>query len=792
MNKNSFIKRFLPKTGTAILVLSIILLFFQETSAQKIFKANPANQAKDVKPDSAAKKVGNIKIPPATVLLTDTLKFDAKTQGILNRILFPIRFKANRNRTEKKRIYDFMLELVKNKQLNIDSATVNEIMIQLDTINSSSLTNKKSIEAIIIANNLYKKTSKVVVDSLKTMMSAVIQETENSNSQEKRDLNAKVNDDLKKIRSIQYSRASGLAIRDTIVKRDTIKKIDSLFYREISIEPKIKIIGWYNQWMKDQYLNFNYNYLSAINLYGYELMATGECGNPENIEDFTKPGGIVETAQSNSCDVYLTIYNKKPEQISKFLSSGTAQSILFQHIDSLIQANHLNGINIYFDYIKTDDADKFVQFISNLQRNLKEIDAALRLNISIPAIKDDKALAQSKAYKFSELNPLVDYYLVLTDQITNSGFGLAQSSNPLFSSDKFGSRSIEQTMGFYSNGKIPSSKLILTVSYSGLIWKVKDFSGELNSTTYDDSTYNDILKKYVTQKVSGRTVIEGFDPDQVSAFLNVVEKDPTKKKQIWYDNFRSLYVKYNWALKNGFGGVSIRGLGYDDGYSELWNALGAALIKIDTVVVDVKVVKSDTLKKLTITDYLNVFVEDFKWAVAADLEYRDPKTNTRCDCMYNEDSIRKYRNSPVLWYEWQKYNSKTTSKDNGNILDSSLRCKCLFARWDIYAGIFRWCWAISLSSMLLLYLVSGYFERYKAGSAKAKNIVKIAQGLFFILFIFAISFWLYLSPSVALIGASSAGSNIGILFIALFFGTFLGWIMNSWYNKNKRVSRNLP
>jgi hypothetical protein len=51
---------------------------------------------------------------------------------------------------------------------------------------------------------------------------------------------------------------------------------------------------------------------------------------------------------------------------------------------------------------------------------------------------------------------------------------------------------------------------------------------------------------------------------------------------------------------------------------------------------------------------------------------------------------------------------------------------------------------------------------------------------------------LYLSPSVALIGASSAGSNIGILFISLFFGVFLGWIINSWYNKNKRVSKNLP
>ncbi|MFA5329575.1 MAG: glycosyl hydrolase family 18 protein [Prolixibacteraceae bacterium] len=776
----------------AILVLSTAFLFCHEASAQKIFKVVPENQVKAVKPDSAAKKTGNIEITPSTVLLTDTLKFDAKTQGILNKILQPIKFKANRNRTEQKRIYDFMLDLIKNKQMNIDSATVNEIMIQLDTINLSSLTNKKSIEDIIIANNLYKKTSKVVVDSLKTLMSAVIQETESSNSQEKRDLKTKVSDDLKKIRSIQYSRASGLAIRDTIVRRDTVKKIDTTFYREISIEPKIKIIGWYNQWMKDQYLNFNFNYLSAINLYGYELKATGECGNSNDLAAFAKPGGIIKTAQNNSCDVYLTVFSKMPSVVSKFLNSQSAQNTLIQKIDSLIATNQLNGINIYFDYVKTVDADKFVQFIANLRQNLKGIDAAIRLNVTIPAISDDNSLAHISAYKFSLLNPLVDYYQVLTDQIIDPGLGLAQSASPLFSSDKFGSRSIEQTMGFYSNGKIPSAKLILTVSYSGLEWQVKDFSGELKSTIYQDTPYNDIVKNYLTQKVSGRTVIEGFDPDQVSAYLNVVGKDQAKKNQIWYDDFRSLYLKYNWALENGLGGVSIRGLGYDDGYSELWNALGAALIKIDTVVVDVKVVKRDSLKKLSLTDYLNIFIEDFKWAVAADLEYQDQKTNTRCDCLYNEDSIRKYRNSPVLWYEWQPYNSQTANKDNGNILESSLRCKCLFARWDIYAAILRWFWIISLSSIAILYLVSGYFERYKVGSSKAKNIVKIAQSLFFIAFIFTISFWLYLSPSVALIGASSAGSNIGILFISLFFGVFLGWIINSWYNKNKRVSKNLP
>lgn len=734
-----------------------------------------------------------IKIKPSTINLEDTLKFDQKTQGILNKIIRPVKFRANRDRNEKDRVYHFMLDLVKKGQLNIDSATVNEIMIQLDTIDTASKTNKKSIEDLISTNKLDKKASKAVVDSLKTQMTAVIQENADSNNQKKRDLISKVNDYLKKIRTVQYSCASGLGLRDTILKRDTVKKVDTLLYREICLEPKIKIIGWYNSWMKDEYLNYNYNYLQAINLYGYELGADGTCENRDDLDEFQKPGGIIEYTKNQACNLLLTVYSKNPTRISKFLGDQAAQNMLIGQLDTLIDRNNLNGINIYFDFVSPGDKEKFVQFITKLYQNLKNKNGALSLDISVPPIKDDESLTEISAYNFQELNPMVNYYLVLTDRMVGKNTALAQSMSPLFNSDKYGKHTIESTIGFYSNGKIPVSKLIMTVSYLGTGWQVDDFSGELKTKAWKDLEYSGIYENYINKKVSGRTVIEGFDPDQVSAYLNVAGKNPADKMQIWFEDFRSLYLKYNWALENGLGGVSIRGLGYDDGYSELWNIMGAALIKIDTTVVNMKIVKQDsTLKALKLADYLKVFFADFEWAVAADLEYHDPKTNGTCDCLYNEDSIRKYRKSPLLWHEWQPYNSKATNKDTGKILNSSLTCKCLFARWDIYASIFRWTWIISLGTITLLYLFSRYFERYKLGTRRVRDLIKIAQGLFFIVFIFTISFWLYLSPSVALIGASSSGSNIGILFIALFFGGLLGWITNSWYNKNKRVPKNLP
>lgn len=731
--------------------------------------------------------LAQVKIDSSALILVDTLKFDAKTHGILSKIIQPIKFKDNRDRREKKRIYDFMQELIHNGQLQIDSSTVYDIMVQLDTIYSTNTSTKKIIDDIIATNELDKKASEEVVESLKTKMSAVILENASNNIKEKRALMTDVNKDLKEIRKVKYSYTSGKG------KRDTFPMGDTLYFIERVLNPKIKVIGWHNSWIKDEYLRYNYNYLSSINLYGYELSPTGKNKKPEYIDDFKKPGGIIESAQDNGCDVHLTVYSKLPSEIRKFLNDTIAQNNLIAELNTIINNNNLKGINVYFDGTGVADAPGFVQFISKVRVLLNSIDKSYELNITLPAIVGDASLSEIGAYDFSNLNPLVDYYLVLTDRMVGKNVKIAQSASPLFNSKIYGNRSIESTFGIYSQVGIPLPKLIMTVSYLGVEWKVNDFSGDLQSAWGKDIKYTDILKKY-SINTNGRTITEGFDPDQVAPFLNVIDQGSDNLKQIWFEDSRSLYLKYNWALENELGGVSIRGLGYDDGYPELWNVLGASLLEIDTVWVGLKSTKVDTTAvELTFSDYLKVFIEDFKWAVAVDLEYLDSTSNPIiCDCMYNEDTIKKYIHSPIIWRQWQPYKSKSIYGINENVLRSSNLCSFLFTRWDIYASIFRWCWTISLILIVVFYLSSLQLERYKLGKGVVLNTIKIGQGLSFIAFVLAICFWLYLSPSVELIGAASEGSNIGILFISLFFGGFLGWLLNSWYNKNKRIPKNLP
>lgn len=751
------IRKTFPKTGLIILLIIVACIVQTETSAQ-------------------------VTINPATIKL-DRNSDKKPAKGILQ----PIKFKANRDKTENDRIYKFL-----NERLKIDPSTVNQIMIQFDTLVARNSSTKAGIKSIIETHNLEKKANQAVIDelekqmgasfdSLKTKMDVVLQENSNNNSQAKRDLLSKNNNILKDVREVLYSEASNLAGTNNYVKKDTI------YFFKRSLNPKIKVIGWQSPEMNDEFKNYNYNYLSSINLTGYSLSDSGKNNNPEDIRKFQAQGGIIELAQSKGCDVHLTVYNQNTADIKNFLGDNLAQKILITELDTLIRKSNLKGINIYFGDIS--DPTGFIRFIKTLRENLRMQNNAIQLNVTIPAIKNDNvSLKKISGYNFPELNSLVDYYFVMTDQITDSEIGIAQSSSPLLNSDKYGKSSIESTIGLYANGKIPISKLIMIVSYTGTLWKLNNLEGnQQNDKVEKDITYSDIIKNYLNKTPENQTVIQGYDPDQVATYLNIIGPKPTDKEQIWYEDFRSLYEKYNWALDNGLGGVCIKGIGEDDGYSELWDAIGASLIRIDTIHVDKKHVVGKPA--LTLSHYLNLFIEDFQWAMENKLNYKDPKAeNSTCECDYSPSYIKKYRSSKLLWTDYQDYDM-----DNTNTLENLQLCNYLWVRWEIYSIVSKWCGITCILLFFIFWGFSSYLARYKLGSNTIINIMLISRGIFIFISFFALLLYLIFAPQTTILEGANHGAKYFILMGIIFLVGVIGaWIVARMLYKNMYVRKNMP
>lgn len=774
------------KTGLLVLFLFVACMFPIETIAQDTL------------------------IKPKPVHLTDTLDFDKKTKGLFKKIIQGIKFKQNRDNNEKERVYQFMLELIKDNNLNIDSnidkitevidsinraesLVIGGINVKMDSINEKVKSNKETIDSLQIS----------VIEAFKVRLDSIINEQAKNYFIEQHKQDSIYEESLKGLKSVQYScRCLEQMPDDPAIEKDSI-----------CLRPRMKIIGWHGYSESTAFKNYNYNYLSAINLDSYELSIAGENKNPKKIEEFKKDGGVIDFAKKNCTDVYLTIHNKSKKEVTEFLKYKDSQNRLIDELVTLLDDEKINGVNIYFEVVSEGDNEAFRLFMKELHE-LKANYPQMVLNLTIPAIYNDESLNRVGAYNFVELNSMVDNYLVLTDKMTSLRNSLAQASSPLYSDDTAAYGTIQSTIDFYTNGKIPSSKLIMTVSYIGIAWPVWDFvKGNVirssNNYAYEIQ-YNLILEKFKNNKDRKNNIKNGFDPVQVAAYLdytNTTDFFEPRYTKIWYENKESLKRKYKWVLDNRLAGVAIRDLGLDDGYTDLWNVLGTTLVKIDTLNTESQRVTAPC-KYDTLSPYVNIFKGE-TW----DNLYRNFQLYPADSSMVRYSRLTKKwvdstdkRYFARVWsdFKWasasgEKTNYKTkyfkedVSNESNALMNNKNTCDCLQRRFVIYA---RTSFYIGLFCVLIFILLGfriNYFNRYNIGSPLRRNINKKVGYLFIILAALFFLFWLYISPEFPAIGASNDGdSDYFVMIFPLAIGIIIGIFVLRSINKGKYIRKDLP
>jgi len=751
-------------------------------------------------------------IKPKRLYLKDTT-YSKETEGIFKRLLQAIKFRENRNIKEQERVYQFIDELIENRDLNIDS-NIKEINRVLDSLNKADGIIKKidTIEQKISNNQKNIDSLRVkVIDSFRvafeTALDSVVKKSMKSYLTKQHQKDSTYQEKLEELRSINYT------------CKCLENKSDSLI--QPCLKPKTKIIGWHKFSEKDEYKNYNYNYLSAINLYGYELGPDGKAMNPNNLRTLNNSQGVVSLANKYGTDIYLTIFNNSAKEVSQFLTkNNNAQNILINELNSLASAEIINGVNIYFNDILKKDSHNFVYFIQKLSDKLEEYCPQLVINITIPAIYDNNSLENVSFYNFHELNKVVDNYIVLTDKMTSLNNNWAQPASPLYSDDKSGFGTIESTINFYANGKIPLSKLIMTVSYQGLAWPVLDFVGNskgevdpYRKNPHDLIKYKDILKDYVNNRnrKSELSMTQKFDSVQVSAYLNIIDSinyfEP-QKTQLWYENKTSLEIKYKWLLDKELAGLSIRELGYDDGHSDLWDALGASLIEIDSTNKSTKKLKQCLFKLISNKDLLDtkVFVknkysiqsvnEDSFWYKYQEYDYsRDDD-----DSWYHKYLKKSFLYSEYRWAEeplteyvtkFGKSDLKITS--NKKYLADEEACECLYERFIILSHISFLMLFICILIISSLILIKNYLDRLNKGRKWQHFILKNLIVIFKLLSVILLLWGLYINPRFNKFGAGNEGElGFVYLFLIVFFGIIVGVFGYYRYIKGDYFSKNLP
>ena len=756
----------------------------------------------------------SIAIQPSTLQL-DPEAPEEKPKGIFKKALQAFKFRENRNRKEKERMYQFLKQKIDTNALKIDPTTILKISKQLEVLTqeiAESKAKEQSLEELIASLQKVEEAEEpeVDIDSLKAKIISVIQESIDANKKEKLDLALKISDffntssGVDKTCSTPYFLSSDER-KDSIIQGDTLKR----YFKEC-LEPKIEVMGWYKAPLQNNFRNHQWNYLSIVNLYGYEVSATtGKTKKPKYVDEFIN-SGLITNAQDHGNKVFLTVYNSSQKEVTKFLRDDKVQQVFFWELGKVLDLGNLQGVNIYFKNLASKDEALFTAFMERLEQEMQHRKAPVQLAITMPPIINTASQKKTTAYNVEALNVITDHFIVLTDELINYKSNIAQSSAPLYQSNQKVSGTIASNVKYYTDVGLPTSKLIITVSYQGVEWKVEDFLyGTLKKGSKSKrKAFSDILKRYKEVSTGDGIVLEGFDKEQVMAYINITEEDKynrIQKTQILYEDIRSLYQKYNWAADNGLGGVSIRGLTYDDGsqpYQDLWNILGTSLVEVDTVFVGEEVLFTKEFHaKLTAERYWDIFKKDLVIAFSPVLKYEDKRKGETKICMYSKhkqhiDSItsftriRKHRQK--AWEIIPLYGSYEDEDEIIYLFQNKKQCVCLHSRWKIYSHLIGFLCIVFFSIFFILWYIVHEFDKKGITKEKLRTKIKWVQyGCIFFLVIL-IPLWVYLTPYIPSVGAGSTGSGFWVLASPIILGIIGGWFFKTIYNKGRFIRRGMP
>jgi len=320
-----------------------------------------------------------------------------------------------------------------------------------------------------------------------------------------------------------------------------------------------EVFGFHPHWMGKAYENYDYKLLTSVSYFAYELNPeTGNYRGYKKINDWrTTP--LIDLAKDQGCKVYLTVTNFEKEDNKTFLRNVNAQTNSIRIIGDLLAGREANGVVINFEDVPKKVSDRYTSYIRRLSDHLKA--RGMTVIITLPPI-------HSTSFNVKVLNNYVEYFIVMGKNYYVRQSTIAGPVAPLRSGSLWTNGSLENSIEKYLNLNlegIPNNKIILSLPYYGSKWKTIDSSIPSKKLNFEEYLKYETIKKRYPKKPE-------YDSISETAYLNFIENG--ENTQIWFDDARTLAKKYDFINEKELAGVGIWALGYDNGYSELWDILG--------------------------------------------------------------------------------------------------------------------------------------------------------------------------------------------------------------------------
>lgn len=318
------------------------------------------------------------------------------------------------------------------------------------------------------------------------------------------------------------------------------------------------VYGWHPYWVGSAYTNYQWDLLSHFSFFSYEVNPSTGAANTTH--GWSTSAAVDAALASGNTKVTLTATLFSSH--TTFFSSSTAQQTLIDNLINLVSSRGAHGVNIDFEGIPSSQTTNFANFM---------VDLSNQMHAAIPGSEVSTVLYAvdwNNVFDFSIMEPAVDQYIIMGYGYYYTGSGNAGPTDPLYHFGSSYNYTLSKTITYYLDAGCPSDKLIMGLPFYGYEWPTSSTSIPSSTTGGGTSRTFAAVKNNSSGNYSAAN--HQYDDD---SFTDVYVFNSGGTRQCFITEEDGFAERLKHINRTGIGGIGIWALGYDNGYTELWDAM---------------------------------------------------------------------------------------------------------------------------------------------------------------------------------------------------------------------------
>lgn len=337
------------------------------------------------------------------------------------------------------------------------------------------------------------------------------------------------------------------------IQTDTIVKNITLIDKNKKSTLTHVVFGYLPDWEYSNFQYLRYDLLTHIACFDFYASSIGSLTNPANWP-WTN---VINSAHSNGVKVIMTVTNFDKDAIRSIIRNNAYKLNLINNIKTKISAYNLDGVNIDFEGMYSDDEGYVINnFMQELSDSIHKAFPNSEVSFAGPAVN------WGQDWDLLGLANSCDYIFIMGYAFNGSWSKKTAPNSPLNGTTYCITNTIETQYGSVTNTN--PEKLILGIPYYGYHWK----------TETQEENSNVIQSISSTRFVNDENNIQTYGLQWSTKYSNSWYRwNDGAWHQVWYDNDSSLGLKYDFAINKNLRGVGMWALCYDGNRQELWNLI---------------------------------------------------------------------------------------------------------------------------------------------------------------------------------------------------------------------------